>query len=186
MIRVLPLFKKVKLCCSLDGIGDVNDTIRYPSKFESIEDCLEIIDKESPHSFTAFTSSTISILNIEHFVTMLQWLTTKNFKKINVGNPNGFVSHPVMNPKYLNLRLMTVTQHTRMFEYLKNQTTDLAILEKVEEWETYSKTLPMSESEIVQGRKDLKEFFTKMSSIQNKDWKTIFPKCHEMIQEWKE
>lgn len=186
MILSLQMFKKVKLCCSLDGIGEVNNAIRYPSTWESIEYHLEAIDKESPHSFTAFTSSTVSILNIEHFVAMLQWLTTKNFKKINVGNPNGFVSHPVMNPKYLNLRLMTADQQVRMFDYLKSQTTDSAILEKVEEWETYSKTLPMTELEILQGRRDLKEFFIKMSAIQNKDWKTIFPKCYEMIQEWNE
>ena len=58
------------------------------------------------------------------------------------------------------------------------------MLKRLSQWEIYSKKLPMTTEEILQGRKDLKDFFTKMSRIQNKDWEKIFPMCYEMIQEW--
>ena len=184
-LRTIDQFKFVKLCCSVDGYGEVNEAIRYPTKWSVIEKNLDFLDSAPPNS-AVFTSTTVSILNIEHFVTWMQWLESKQFKKINKSTFAGVVSHPVMNPKYLNLRLMTDEQHTRMFTHLKSQTTDTAMLDKLTQWEMYSKKLPMTEQEIIQGRTDLKNFFEKMSTIQGKDWSAIFPMCHWMIVEWNE
>ena len=184
-LRTIGKFKFVKLCCSVDGYGEVNEAIRYPTKWSVIEKNLDFLDTGPPNS-AVFTSTTVSILNIEHFVTWMQWLESKQFKKINTETFSGVVSHPVMNPKYLNLRLMTNEQHTRMFMHLKSQTADTAMLDKLTQWEMYSKKLPMTESEIIQGRKDLKDFFEKMSKIQGKDWRAIFPMCYRMIEEWNE
>ena len=160
-LRTIEKFKFVKLCCSVDGHGEVNEAIRYPTKWSVIEKNLDFLDTGPPNS-AVFTSTTVSILNIEHFVTWMQWLESKQFKKINTSTFAGVVSHPVMNPKYLNLRLMTDEQHTRMFTHLKSQTTDTAMLDKLTQWEMYSKKLPMTEQEIIQGRKDLKDFFEKI------------------------
>ena len=184
-LRTIDKFKFVKLCCSVDGYGEVNEAIRYPTKWSVIEKNLDFLDTGPPNS-AVFTSTTVSILNIEHFVTWMQWLESKQFKKINTETFSGVVSHPVMNPKYLNLRLMTDEQHARMFMHLKSQTADTAMLDKLTQWEMYSKKLPMTESEIIQGRKDLKDFFEKMSKIQGKDWRAIFPMCYRMIEEWNE
>jgi hypothetical protein len=178
-------FKFVKLCCSIDAYGEVNEAIRYPTKWNVIEKNLDFLDGMPDH-FSIFTSTTLSILNIEHFVTWMQWLESKQFKKINLNTFSDIVSHPVMNPKYLNLRLMTAKQHLEIFKYLKEQTDNHRILTMLTQWEEYSKTLPMTDKEIVQGRKDLLNFFIKMSAIQGKDWKIIFPRCHRMIVEWNE
>lgn len=184
-LRTIDQFKFVKLCCSVDGYGEVNEAIRYPTKWSVIEKNLDFLDTGPPNS-AVFTSTTVSILNIEHFVTWMQWLESKQFNKINTDTFSGVVSHPVMNPKYLNLRLMTDEQHSRMFVHLKSQTTNQEMLTKLNQWEMYSKKLPMTEEEIVQGRKDLAVFFEKMTVIQGKDWRAIFPMCYRMIEEWKE
>jgi organic radical activating enzyme len=176
-------FKLVKLCASVDGIGIVDEAIRFPTKWSVVEKNLELLDN-LPDNITVFTSTTISILNLEFLVDWMQWLKDKNFKKINKDTFAGMVSHPVMNPKYLNIGLMTEQQHARMFTYLNQITTDTDIKEKLLQWNIYTKSMPLTESEISQGRKELAEFFVKMSAIQNKDWSVIFPKCYKMIQEW--
>jgi organic radical activating enzyme len=178
-------FKFVKLCCSVDGFGEVNEAIRYPTKWHIIEKNLNFLDT-MPSNFAIFTSTTLSILNIEHFTTWMQWIESKQFKKINTNTFSSIVSHPVMNPTYLNLRLMSDKQHEKMFSYLKEQTDNQQILTILNQWEEYSKTLPITNEEIIQGRKDLLNFFIKMSAIQGKDWKIIFPRCHRMIEEWNE
>jgi organic radical activating enzyme len=185
LLDVINQFKFVKLCCSVDAYGNVNEAIRYPTKWNVIEKNLDFLDNMPDH-FSIFTSTTLSILNIEHFVTWMQWLKSKQFKKINLNTFSDIVSHPVMNPKYLNLRLMTNKQHSEMFNYLKEQTDNQEILTILNQWEEYSKNLPITNEEIVQGRKDLLKFFIKMSAIQGKDWKIIFPRCHRMIAEWNE
>jgi organic radical activating enzyme len=184
-LDLLSKFKKVKLCCSIDGYGEVNDAIRHPSRWDIIEKNLNSLDS-LPETFEVFTSTTVSILNIEHFVTWMNWLEGQRFKKINSETYAGVVSHPVMNPKYLNLRLMDDNQNKKMFDHLKTQTTNQKMIKQLDQWEMYSKKLPMTTDEILQGRKDLKNFFKKMTIIQNKDWAKIFPMCYEIIQEWKE
>jgi sulfatase maturation enzyme AslB (radical SAM superfamily) len=186
ILELIHAFKSVKLCCSVDGYGVVNDAIRHPSKWHIIERNLNFIDANAPSHAQVFTSTTVSILNIEHFVTWMQWLEDMDFIKINKDTYAGVVSHPVMNPKYLNLRLMTDEQHTRMFVHLKQQTSNPDMIKKLTQWEMYSKKLPMTEQEIIQGRKDLKEFFIKMSKIQQRDWAEVFPMCYTMITEWNE
>lgn len=183
MLELISQFKKIKLCCSVDGYGEVNEAIRHPSKWVIVESLLDFLEK-APDNAEVFTSTTVSILNLEHFVTWMKWLDSKQFKKVNAETFAGVVSHPVMNPKYLNIRLMTDEQHSRMFAHLKSQTDDVEMLKKLNQWEVYSKKLPMTEQEILQGRRDLKDFFNKMSDIQNKDWSKIFPMCYEMIKEW--
>ena len=178
-------FKFVKLCCSVDGYGEVNEAIRHPTKWSVVEKNLDLLDL-APDNSSVFTSTTVSILNIEHFVSWMEWLKQREFDKINKDTFAGVVSHPVMNPKYLNLRLMTDEQNKRMFDHLRSCSTDDDMIEKLNQWEMYSKKLPMTEDEIVQGRKDLERFFSKMSLIQNKDWSKIFPMCYRMIQEWNE
>jgi sulfatase maturation enzyme AslB (radical SAM superfamily) len=186
VLHTIDKFKFVKLCCSVDGYGEVNEAIRYPAKWSVIEKNLDFFEATAPANSAVFTSTTVSILNIEHFVTWMQWLESKQFKKINADTFSGVVSHPVMNPKYLNLRLMTDEQHARMFAHLKSQTTDREMLKKLDQWEMYSKKLPMTEQEISQGRTELAEFFKKMAAIQGKDWRAIFPMCYQMITEWNE
>jgi organic radical activating enzyme len=183
LLGIIKQFKFVKICCSVDAYGNANEALRYPTKWSVIEKNLDFLDTMPDH-FSVFTSTTLSILNIEHFVTWMQWLENKQFKKINRNTFSDMVSHPVMNPKYLNLRLMTSKQHSQMFDYLKEQTSNQKILIILNQWEEYSKTLPMTDTEIIQGRQDLLNFFVKMSALQDKDWKIIFPKCYRMMQEW--
>jgi MoaA/NifB/PqqE/SkfB family radical SAM enzyme len=183
ILQTIEQFKNVKLCCSVDGYGEVNDAIRHPSKWHIVERNLDFLEK-APDNSAVFTSTTVSILNIEHFVTWMKWLDSKKYTKINKDTYSGVVSHPVMNPKYLNLRLMTDEQNTRMFDHLRKQSNNAEMHNKLNQWELYSKKLPMTQAEIEQGRKDLKDFFEKMSTIQGKDWKIIFPMCYEFIQEW--
>lgn len=176
-------FRVVKLCSSIDGIEEVNDAIRFPSKWESIKNNLIKLDN-TKDNIEVFISSTISILNIEHTSTLMNWIKNQKFKKINKHTFEGYVSHPVISPKYLSLRLMDDNQHLEMFSYLKDQTTDPMIIKKLAEWEILSKKLPITTEEIQENRKKLKNFFNTMSTIQNKDWSKIFPKCHEMINQW--
>ena len=183
VFELFPHFKLVKICASVDGTDTVNEAIRYPTQWSVVEKNLDILDN-TPSNISVFTSTTVSILNLENIVKWMEWLNNKQFKKINKDTFSGVVSHPVMNPKYLNIGLLSDEQQTRMFAYLKQQTTDVEILAKLNQWEVYAKKMPITSEEIINGRLELKKFFADMGNVQGNSWATIFPKCYEMIQEW--
>jgi sulfatase maturation enzyme AslB (radical SAM superfamily) len=75
--RWWPSFERVKVFVSLDGVGPVNDYIRFPSKFAQIERNLHRLDEivgSLPGSVACF-NTTVQIYNIRHIPELVHFLT---------------------------------------------------------------------------------------------------------------
>lgn len=85
-------FKHVELCISIDGIGYINNAIRYPSQWNDIEENLNKL-QTFPENVSAFISSTLGILNID---------THKETLKYFDGHPKikEVRHHYITNPRY--------------------------------------------------------------------------------------
>lgn len=74
-------FKKIVLSLSVDGVGPVNDYIRAPSKWETVDNAvttwlnLENTNRENIH---VVWNPTINIYNILNIKEMIEWWSTKN------------------------------------------------------------------------------------------------------------
>ena len=99
-------FKVIKLGISIDGIEEVNDYVRFPSKWENIKKNLEKIDN-SEGNFTVWWAATIMVYNIWTMPEMFRWKLNKNFKRINAGkNQPIIVPHPLHRPHFLNVQML--------------------------------------------------------------------------------
>lgn len=82
----LDKFKSLNIFLSIDGIGIVNDYIRAPSKWETVEESTKTwinYSKNNP-KYTIVFSPTISLYNILNFADMIKWwenLQYESFKK---------------------------------------------------------------------------------------------------------
>lgn len=97
-------FHEVRVGVSFDGVGPVNDYIRYPSQFSIMEKNLEKIDRASGN-IKAWLACTISIYNFHHLVDIMKWVESKKFRRI--GKSEGkrfFVPHPVHKPEHLSIQ----------------------------------------------------------------------------------
>jgi hypothetical protein len=94
----------VRLGISFDGIEEVNDYIRYPSKFSIMEKNLDRLD-QAVGNFQVWLACTVSSYNIHHLVGIMRWVHSKNFKRIGKsGGKEFFVPHPVHMPEFLNIQ----------------------------------------------------------------------------------
>jgi MoaA/NifB/PqqE/SkfB family radical SAM enzyme len=75
-------FKSVRLGVSVDGPAQVNDYIRYPSRFEKIHENLATLD-QMPNKIIFWLTTTISILNIRSYPQLIHWLLTCGLKRVN-------------------------------------------------------------------------------------------------------
>ena len=102
-----PHFKQVRIGASVDGIGDVNDYIRHPSKWHMIEENLDRIDSDQTINFNVWIASTVMIYNIWYIPDMLEWFMRKKFKRIGWTDFSPLVLfHPLYNPKHLSCRAL--------------------------------------------------------------------------------
>lgn len=81
VIELWKSFKEVRVGISIDAFGDLNDYIRFPSKFKNIEKNLDRLDK-SDVKLRAWLATTISIYNFLDLNDLFLWKIDKNFCQI--------------------------------------------------------------------------------------------------------
>jgi MoaA/NifB/PqqE/SkfB family radical SAM enzyme len=115
MLHCWKKFKKVILVASIDGYKDVNDYIRFPSRWDSIEKNINkylLEDKIELHINTV-----VQMYNITKLNELLDWILEKNiFKEINL--------EILQDPEYLNIRVLPenlkkLTQ-TRLLKFVEH------------------------------------------------------------------
>jgi MoaA/NifB/PqqE/SkfB family radical SAM enzyme len=98
-------FKRVEVMISLDGLGPVNDYIRYPADWATIEKNLQLYDN-SHAVINPKILCTVQALNINNLPEFADWLLSQNYKK--VGKTQGSIFHPgiLHFPQYLSAKAL--------------------------------------------------------------------------------
>ena len=98
-------FKSVTLGCSIDGVGEVNNFIRYPSKWEKIEQNMNWLDKNTNSNINVFNTFTWQILNVTNVLDLVKYLIKQDFNKFNRTANSIFISmHFLHGHDYLNVK----------------------------------------------------------------------------------
>lgn len=113
IIEIWKKFKKVKVGFSIDGVGDRNYYIRYPSDWQIIEKNLRILDN-TPDNIHVSIATAIQILNIKTLPDLAKWKINSGFKKVNLENVVGgiqagggiFNMHLLYIPTFLSIRCL--------------------------------------------------------------------------------
>ncbi len=186
-IEILELwksFKEVKLLCSIDGFGKLNEYIRYPSKWEVIDRNLKHLDEKfSEYRITEILlSTTVQIYNILELPDLYQYL--KQFKNIipalNLIN--------VHEPYYMQTMLLPIEAKQKAKEKLENVYRELEnVLDK--EYEYLRENIPQV-IEFMNG-KEMQKFlsvFRKVNSAMDKQKKLslqeVSPELNKYIYDY--
>jgi molybdenum cofactor biosynthesis enzyme MoaA len=108
-------FSQVVICFSIDGINDMAHYVRYPSNWKIIEQNIREIDNSELTNIQCTTNFTLNILNVKHFLEVLNWFHTKNKKKFG----KKFHWHRLLGPIWLNLQILpegTKNEITSLYE----------------------------------------------------------------------
>lgn len=99
-------FKLVRCHYSVDDIGERNEYIRYPSKWDRTEEVFHILDNDTPDNVEITVACAVQALNIYYIPDFLKWKLTQNFRKINMWpfGAGGINYHFVYHPAHLNVK----------------------------------------------------------------------------------
>lgn len=95
-------FKEVRIGASVDGIGQVNDYIRNPSRWSTITKHLDRFDSDDTINFNVWIASTVMTYNVWFIPEMLDWFLGRKYKRIGwtLGSPLVYF-HPLYRPSFL-------------------------------------------------------------------------------------
>ena len=95
----LATFRKITICPSIDGIGAVNDVLRFPSKWDKVEATLDkwiaMREENSWERIEIKTATTINVINAPYMYEFMLW--ARQVKKI------GVTLQTVYEPNYLSI-----------------------------------------------------------------------------------
>lgn len=92
-------FKHVNLGISVDAVGEINDYIRYPSRFNKIDRNIDFLDQNAPDNISMWYTVTVQAMNIMNLPELFEHSYGKNYKKVN--RNNNFMSlHSLNDPVY--------------------------------------------------------------------------------------
>lgn len=107
VVNIWKEFKEIRFGVSIDGYGKVNDYIRWPSKFSTIEKNLRIIDN-ADSNYMIRIAYTVSVYNILHLPEFIIWKLKQNFNKVNINNWYPLITtHPLHKPMHLNIKIFS-------------------------------------------------------------------------------
>lgn len=115
-------FKRVDIWSSIDGLGELNDYIRYPSKWSEILNSLECLDN-THENVNVRINTTISALNVEYVPDLYNFIINQNYKKIGKGNwYEGTHISPdlVYDPIFLSVKILPSKIKQRITDKLQN------------------------------------------------------------------
>ena len=98
-------FKKVMLFISLDGVGERNRYIRYPSEWDQLVKNIKLVDEESPDNVESMILSTIQIKNMYYLPELCEWVKSQNFKKVQAYYDDLIYTGLVHEPPYLSIQI---------------------------------------------------------------------------------
>jgi sulfatase maturation enzyme AslB (radical SAM superfamily) len=99
-------FKQVNIGASIDGVGDINHYMRYPSNFDQIHNnLLKLSTAEG--NFTIWIAATINVFNVLHFPEFMEWILLNKISRVNDNDRRPIITpHPLHGPKFYNIRML--------------------------------------------------------------------------------
>ena len=191
-------FKKVKVGFSIDGIGDRNWYIRYPSDWSIIEKNLRRLDS-TPSNIQVSIATAIQILNIKHLPEFAKWKIKQNYKKINFENITGgieagggiFNMHLLYIPTFLSIKCLPLedkAQVRKLFGEFANwlnenyRQDDDYWKKNPYGWQRWQAVLDFMDSEDhTHLLPSFKEYIEKMDALRNISMQKVFPELSHLL-----
>lgn len=101
-------FKLVRFHFSVDDLFARNDYIRYPSKWDRIEQVMHILDNETSDNVEVTIACAVQFFNVYYLPDLIKWKLEQGFKKINMHpqDGGGIAFHFVYLPPHLNVKVL--------------------------------------------------------------------------------
>tara|TARA_Y100000590_G_scaffold24834_1_gene28255 strand:+ start:15479 stop:16879 length:1401 start_codon:yes stop_codon:yes gene_type:complete len=100
-------FKSVQIGGSVDGVGKINEYIRYPSKWSKVEENIKWLDANTQPNISLFNTFTWQILNAVEVFDLVKYQIENDFVKFNAEVNSVFFSmHFLHSPDYLNVKAL--------------------------------------------------------------------------------
>lgn len=199
-------FGKIIIGISLDGVGEINDFIRYPGKWNRIEGNMQRLDEEGGN-LKCYIAASVSVLNIWHLPKFIEYVMKKNYKRIGFPKSSLINPHPVHKPYFLNINILEESFKEEVRKYFENYKDRISNFDwqsvcgdsHIVSWERKVKRacdildnyvefmykISYQTEELIKWRSYFIYFMDKMDELRGLCWKNTFPELYRSSLKWR-
>lgn len=164
-------FKKITFNLSLDGVGSINDAVRWPSKYTEIENNISRI--KSKHNVELKINHTISILNCEYIVDFIA-------HNLEFDIDLNFVTEPL----YSSIRLLDAQTVEQLKTNLKTKNQSIYQQYNIDNLIDSTMSVKVNQQNQQHHRRMFVKMWNQFSQKQNHNWEKLFPYAHKLYTDW--
>jgi sulfatase maturation enzyme AslB (radical SAM superfamily) len=173
-------FKRVMICVSIDAVGELNDYIRYPSKWSQIETNLNKL-LVAKSNIRIIITPTVQVYNMTHLPELILW-KLKHFEKVK------FTLHPLHNPPHLSVKIFSKEAKLAIEDYFKNVLHKLEGIISDEHFAYLKSELDayvsfMNSEDLSQHLETFKHLSSALDESRNQSLRDVNPLTYELIYE---
>ena len=163
-------FQRVRFHFSIDSYGKMNDYIRFPSKWNHIEQQFLRLDQTSKN-IEVTVSCAVQMLNMYYIPDFIKWKLSQEYKKINPWPLGaGLINfHFVYHPAHLNVKVFPL--------WMKNK-----IKAKFEDFYGWLKTHYRNDELFLESSYGIKRLQGMIGFMESEDWSQRMPQFVEYIK----
>jgi molybdenum cofactor biosynthesis enzyme MoaA len=172
-------FKTVELCVSLDGIEELAEYVRFPSKWNQIENNIKQFDQLPDNVILKFNYS-VHALNIHGIIDFIDWVENQNFNKRNqISNKFQIFAHPscVNHPEYLHVSNLPETLKKEITEKFQNKIKNYPD----NYFEKYDSIFSIMNSQPAKHFEKLKKYINALDQLRNTKIENVFKELKDYL-----
>lgn len=170
-------FKQVDIACSIDGVGEVNNYIRNPSKWEQIETNMKRLITHTESNVSVDITHTLQALNILHLSDTQQWLNELN----TLSDKNILMDLNVLySPTHLAITILTQNQKNEALSILDNLDKTFIMDHESKIIAIKNKLHDNEPSDILELRKKFKQHMNILDKSRNENLLDVLPELKDL------
>jgi hypothetical protein len=178
IIELWSNFKFVELMLSIDGIGNMNKWLRYPTDWNIVHKTLDKVE-QAPDNIVGKVLCTVSALNIWYLPDFAEFLFSKNYKKIGIHDHEGMFHPGVLHfPQYMCAKVLPQGMKDTITQKIDDFTLKYPSKNKVQELKTM--TAFMNSEDHSDKWPALNQYIRTIDQMRKTDFKQDFVELYEI------
>ena len=171
-------FSRVEITGSIDGLGQVNDYIRYPSKWQAVSENLLKLHEMYPQIFLSIIY-VVQVANIFSFVDLIRWIArTMPDRQVQV------MPTMLQNPPYLRPDILTDSLRSKSLDYIDSALTDPSIVQRNKDYlQDVRSQIARVHPDAVVLRQKFRQYTAYLDRTRKTDFLQTFPDLRELVRE---
>ncbi len=177
-LDILPHFSRVEITGSIDGVGPVNDYIRFPSQWKDVQENLKKLYALHPRLEVSIIS-VVQATNIFGYVDLIRWVA-QNFQERQIQ----IIPTMLHGPNFLRPEILDFDLRQQAVKYIDEALSDLSIMQKNKDFlQDVRSQILNPHKDAIQLRKKFSEYMKYLDRTRKTNFSETFPQLSSMVEE---